>query len=236
MPQVTYQNQTYTFSASFNVTFSQEGDAHGNDNIFSSTSYPAAYQVLHHIDAQLLDTALAVLINGQIMSLETKIKADCCLEAVTAQSAAGQEILRRTLALLAAHAAFELAPEAALAACATLPAGVRLAFADAAETLTLTALQNQMAQLIANDKPIAVSDAWQKTLLLETYPTLQTPYAQEILQPYDDFEDVPVAVHEQYALPCREGEIYALFPHTCRNFSLTAQRLDGLWQVRIELQ
>ena len=114
MPRILFHQQSYEISASLDLACSQEGDLHGNSNIFTSKRYPQAYEVLAQIDPALLEEALAVTLDDSLTALEAKIPTDCRLDVVTAASLAGRKISHRTLALLIAQAARQLAPEAAL--------------------------------------------------------------------------------------------------------------------------
>lgn len=222
MPRVLFRHQSYDVSASLDLACSQEGDLHGNSNIFTSKRYPRAWEVLAQINPALLEEALAVTLDDSLTALAAKIQADCRLEVVTAASLEGRVIFHRTLALLAAQAARQLEPAATLQDVAVTADACQLTYAGASAFPSLDALHRQLAGLIDENQPIHCA-SWQKAVLLESFPALQTPYAQARLADCDDFDDVWAAVHGDFALPMESGAVTAYFPRALREFELTME-------------
>lgn len=231
MPQITYHGQVYTVNAAFNLTFSHEGDKHGNNNIFSATHYPSAYQALKQIAPLAADMTLAVRLDGQAASLDTKIRQDCTLDSITLQEPLGRLLRNRSCAFLIACATNAIAPQALLTECSADEIGCHLAFTQAPDDFSSAALMSQFHQLTSAGGTLSVGDAWQKALLLENYPSLNAPYAQKRLAAYDDFDFVPTVIYGSYALPCAEAELFALLPHICADALITCTLNAGMLTI-----
>ena len=85
----------------------------GNAQEFSTESNEVNFiDVLKSIDPQLLNSVVAVKINGEITDLRTTISTDCQIELVTTDSKEALHILRHTATHIMAEAVKHIFPEA----------------------------------------------------------------------------------------------------------------------------
>lgn len=88
------------------------------------------------------------------------------------------------------------------------------------------AIREQLEQLLSDKTAIQVISAWQKEMLLQTYPSLLQPYTQQVLKDYDDYDFVPVAVRKNFVLPVEENAIFVLSPDALRNYQLSVLQTE----------
>ena len=88
------------------------------------------------------------------------------------------------------------------------------------------AIREQLEQLLSDKTAIQVISAWQKEMLLQTYPSLLQPYTQQVLKDYDDYDFVPVAVRKNFVLPVEENAIFVLSPDALRNYHLSVLQTE----------
>jgi hypothetical protein len=82
-----------------------------------------------------------------------------------------------------------------------------------------------------NNAAIQVVDAFQKEMLIETYPSLSQPYAETLLIPYDAYDFVPVAVRKNFVLPVTSHTILAANPKLLTNFSLSHTVVNNIYTI-----
>lgn len=132
-----------------------------------TSAYPPGTKALDVLasSGKLDQPLVAVLVDNELMSLDTELESDCRVRAVLADSAPGAAVYRRSLCFLLAIASRELFPERRLIAGMAIGTGFYHYYFD--ETpLTETqvaALAEHISQLIAKDIPIRLEKwPWEK--------------------------------------------------------------------------
>lgn len=233
MPDVMFQNKRYSFhNTSLNLKYFDSGDLHGNDNFRTENKPLFVYEVLQKIDPALLQAALAATINNTAVPLTAKITEDCTLDIITVNSPEGKTIYYQSLAFLIAQAMYELYPEIRLATLSVLETQCSLQFITNNDFICNTeAIDQQLVQVMDNNAAIQVVDAFQKEMLIETYPSLSQPYAETLLIPYDAYDFVPVAVRKNFVLPVTSHTILAANPKLLTNFSLSHTVVNNIYTI-----
>ncbi len=229
MPNVIFRDKlVYSFNRSaFSLQYFDSGDLHGNDNFRTQDVSVPIYEILNQIDPDILHSALAATINNKPVPLTAKITEDCTLDIITIDAPDGKMIYYRSLAFFLAQAVFLLDPSTRLTVFDTAADHCTLQF-DISDNAVLSddAIREQLEQLLSDKTAIQVISAWQKEMLLQTYPSLLQPYAQQVLKDYDDYDFVTVAVRKNFVLPVEENAIFVLSPDALRNYHLSVLQTE----------
>lgn len=223
MPTVKFHNSMYTFgNEDLHLQYFDSGDLHGNDNFRMPDKNPPVYEVLNHIDPTLLQNALAATIDEKPVSLTTKISKDCSLDVITLENPIGKTLYHQTLAFLIAQTIYATHKNTILTTIEIDSTYCKLQFAtEQAVPLTEESLGAQLSQVITDNAAIQLIDAFQKEMLLETYPSLSQLYAKNFLADYDDYDFVTVAVRQNFVLPIPDHTILVTNPTLIKDYSIT---------------
>jgi len=213
---------TYTFENSeFQFCYYDSGDLHGNDNFRALDVTPSIYEIINRIDPTLLETALAAVMDNTLVPLTQKVENDCTLDIVTCEKKEGRYIYHNSLAFLLAQTIFELAPTSKLLDVVVTDEACNLNFdMDVSSDLDGETIEAYLSALLKTKIAIQTVYGMQKETLLENYPSLSQPYAQNFMQSYDAYDFVTVAIHNQFALPIGEKEFIIPNPLVIKNFKL----------------
>lgn len=212
--------------------YEDTGDRHGNNNIRSAFHKPTAEQIVELIAPEIADQLLAVTIDGVLSSIDTPISKDCTLEPVLFDHEEGQTLYYRTMAFLLAECIEQLMPDAALdniesdrSVCKLFYRGKTLQQLDPAIVVA------HFVEISRENKATLYRDIWPKDMLESTFPSIKLDINQKRLECYDEFESVPVILHEQFALVLEEKEnVYIRHPQRLRLSKLQIEQYDE-WQI-----
>lgn len=230
MPTIHFSNGlSYTItSPDLQLHYEETGDRHGNNNIRSHLAFPEVFQALQQIDSSLLSSALAAIVNQKNVPLDMILKQDCTLDVITFRESEGKKIYFRTLALLFIHALYKRDPSLILQSCSISENSCMLQYTGPTTQLQIDIpdIKATLHQMIQDNKPVFTKTIWQKESLLESFSSLQLPYNSCLLADYDNYECVPVVVHDDFALVCNSEDIYAYHPATITDYHLSASVQD----------
>ncbi|MGM9525793.1 MAG: hypothetical protein ACI3U1_05920 [Peptococcaceae bacterium] len=230
MPTIHFSNGlSYSItSPDLQLHYEETGDRHGNNNIRSHLVFPYVFQALQQIDSALLSSALAAIVNQKNVPLDTMLKQDCTLDVITFRESEGKKIYFRTMALLFIHALYKRDPSLILQSCSISGDSCTLQYTGSMTQLqsNIPDIEAELYQMIQDNKPVFTKTIWQKESLLESFPSLQLPYNSCLLADYDDYECVPVVVHDDFALVSSPDDIYAYYRATITDYHLSASIQD----------
>lgn len=228
MPNIMFHNNTYSFgNDNLNLQYFDSGDLHGNDNFRIPDQNPPVYEVLNRINPALLQSALAATIDGKPVPLTAKVIKDCTLDIITLDNSVGKLIFHHSLAFLIAQAIYANSSNAQLSTLSVTEQECSLHFiTENASDWSTDSLEKQLKQCIADNAAIQIIDAFQKEMLVETYPSLAQPFAQTMLIEYDDYDFVPVAARQSFVLPVSESDIFVTNTKLITNFTIS-QSIDN---------
>jgi len=237
MLDIIFQNSKYSFdNSALNLQYFNSGDLHGNDNFRTQNKSLSVYEILQQINPDLLYSALAAKLNGIPVPLTAKVTNNCTLDIITINEPQGKSIYYNSLAFLVAQAVYELEPEIQLATISTSKTHCSLQFIiDNVFAHDTDSVDKQLAQVIETNVAIQLIDAFQKEILLETYPSLSQPYAETILAQYDDYDFVPVAVHQNFVLPVLHNAILVTNPKQLTGFSISHTIANNIYTITLQL-
>lgn len=223
MPTVKFHNSMYTFgNEDLHLQYFDSGDLHGNDNFRMPDKNPPVYEVLNHIEPTLLQNALAATIDEKPVSLTTKISKDCSLDVITLENPIGKTLYHQTLAFLIAQTIYATLKNTSLTTIEIDSTYCKLRFAtEQAVPLKEETFGAQLSHVITDNAAIQLIDAFQKEMLLETYPSLSQLYAKNFLADYDDYDFVTVAVRQNFVLPIPDHTILVTNPTLIKDYSIT---------------
>ncbi|MBQ2837963.1 MAG: hypothetical protein IJE67_07555 [Peptococcaceae bacterium] len=222
MPIITFQNNKYMFdNGIFNLQYFDSGDLHGNDNFRTQVKTLSVYDVLQQIDVTLWQSALAVVLDGKLMPLTTKLEKDYILDIITLNNPTGKIIYHHSLAYLIAQTIYTYNNNIQLISLSVSETKCILQFKfDFNNNLIVSVIKNMLPQIAVNNAAIQIIDAFQKEMLVNTYSSLSQPYAKTILDEYDDHDFITVAVRNHFALPIPKGAMIATNPKLITNYTL----------------
>jgi len=237
MLDIIFQNSKYSFdNSALNLQYFNSGDLHGNDNFRTQNKSLSVYEILQQINPDLLYSALAAKLNGIPVPLTAKVTNNCTLDIITINEPQGKSIYYNSLAFLVAQAVYELEPEIQLATISTSKTHCSLQFIiNNVFAHDTDSVDKQLAQVIETNVAIQLIDAFQKEILLETYPSLSQPYAETILAQYDDYDFVPVAVHQNFVLPVLHNAILVTNPKQLTGFSISHTIANNIYTITLQL-
>lgn len=206
----------YTFNINnLNLEYFDSGDLHGNDNFRINNASLPVYKVLLQIDTDLLSRAVAATLNGKLVSLTENITNDCSLEIITTDTPVGKMISNRSLAFILAQTIFSLQPNTCLKD-VFITQNKSILYYDYSSDIMppVSIIKQAFTEQLSNHTAIQTRDSFQKEVLLDNFPSLLQPYAQRQLNNYDEFEFVPIALRNNFALPINKDDIFTPFPNT----------------------
>ena len=232
MPDIMFRNKPYSFeNSALNLQYFDSGDLHGNDNFRTQSKPLLVYEALQQIEPALLHSALAATINGVPAPLTAKINQNCTLDIITVNEPAGKIIYYQSLAFLVAQTMYALNADLQLTSVNISESQCTLQFVGNAANCGQKSLDEYVQQTIENNAAIQLIDAFQKEMLMETYPSLSQPYAQTILAQYDAYDFVPVAVRQNFVLPVAENDIFVANPKLITDFTLSQSIENDIFTI-----
>lgn len=229
-----YQVQSNEFgleNAEFH--YADTGDRHGNNNIRSDYNKLSVEDVILKIKPEILPKTIAAFLDNQLVGLDTKIVRDCCLKPIQLSEKQGKMVAYHTLSVLLAQCIFELAPKADLLDIQYRTDECILVY----EKLDLDeiTLAEGMKQRYALNKSVSYRDIWPKDMLISSFPSLCQTFNQKKIKDYDEYENIPVAVYDDFSVIVPENTVFAVHVSALPPIDLKLEKYDMHYEVIFQL-
>lgn len=147
--------------------------------------------------------ALAARVNGCEVDLNVLVEEDATVEAITAESEEGLEILRHSTAHLMAQAVSRLYPDAVVAIGPVIKDGYYydIQFSESISEADFPAIEKEMKRIVKRGIPIERKSI-ARTEAIELFKGRKDPYKVEILEAIED-DSVNVYWQDEYVDLCR---------------------------------
>ena len=152
----------------------------------------------------IMESIVALLVDGNPQDLAIPISKDSYVSPITAESAAGTEIIRHDAAHIMARAIREIFPDTKLAIGPTIESGFYYDF-DLQHSLSeadFEAIEQKMADIINKDEKF-VREVWTRKQAIKFFKDSGERYKLEILSEIPDCEEITVYRHGEFIDLCR---------------------------------